>query len=656
MRSSGISRRSSLALATAILALAAFLRFYHLEWAEYKLDEANLSRLALDLARHGQVPWWGIGSSVGIPNGALSAWLLAIPYAVSSNPVVATGFVAALNVLAVAMTWALARRLAGPNAAWVAALLLAAAPWAVLNSRKLWAQDLLPPFVIAYGWTAHLAFVEKKPTWLIGHVLALWACIQLHYSALALAILSAGCVLVFWWRRWPWKVLLISLALGLLLAAPLVYFDTPDFPHARLIVQSVLSRPAAVDASALQMAWLMLTGHDLHSLAGPHEFGAFLSSTWPVTPLFTVSGALMAAAIGWAAWQTVRHWPKVQARSAGLMALAATFPIALFVRHTTPVYPHYFIILYPWPFVLAGMLLAWLIRQRPAWRMAWWGGGLIAVIAAAQVYGSLSILHFVAGRNTPGGYGTPVGLTLRAVRAAEQLARDAGGSIVVYADGDDTRGDETAAVWDVLVDPAFAPRVVNRQQARLRPAAPAAYVFAPGPFAPEGAGRFTYVPLRLNENGYRLTTSPGGSAAGAGGLAPLGPDRWANGIQLLSARAVGDWRLGDVARWELVWRVHSLPPPGADYHWFNHLVNAEGRRVGQQDGVGFPASRWRVGDTLTTWFDLPLAPDARPGLYTMRVGMYTYPDIQNVPVLDAAGHPAADAVQVGPIEIMTKDE
>jgi hypothetical protein len=43
-----------------------------------------------------------------------------------------------------------------------------------------------------------------------------------------------------------------------------------------------------------------------------------------------------------------------------------------------------------------------------------------------QVYGYLSILHFVAGRNTPGGYGTPVGLTLRAVHSAEQIAREMG--------------------------------------------------------------------------------------------------------------------------------------------------------------------------------------------------------------------------------------
>jgi hypothetical protein len=53
-----------------------------------------------------------------------------------------------------------------------------------------------------------------------------------------------------------------------------------------------------------------------------------------------------------------------------------------------------------------------------------------------------------------------------------------------------------------------------------------------------------------------------------------------------------------------------------------------------------------VGDTVVTWFDVPIAPDAAPGMYTMRVGMYTYPDIETVPVIDGSGY-----VKVGPVEV-----
>src|SRR5512136_366459 len=106
--SSRLLNLASCFLPLVIVLLAAGLRFYRLDLVEYKLDEANLSRMALDMAAGQGIPLRGIGSSVGLANGPLSVWLLAIPYAVSRSPIVATGLVAALNVLAVAMTFALA--------------------------------------------------------------------------------------------------------------------------------------------------------------------------------------------------------------------------------------------------------------------------------------------------------------------------------------------------------------------------------------------------------------------------------------------------------------------------------------------------------------------------------------------------------------------
>jgi len=644
-------------LLLAILLLAAGLRFYRLDWVEYKLDEANISRLALNMVRTGRVPIWGLGSSVGIYNGALAEWLLAIPYAVSSSPLVATGFVAALNVLAVAMTFAFTRKVAGPTAGLIAALLFAVAPWAVLNSRKLWAQDFLPPFVIAYLWTAYLAFVEEKPWWLIGHVLALAACIQLHYSALTLVFLMVFLILLFWWRKWLWQVLVVMAAVGVLGFIPFLYLDAttiaPDaitgqahaFPNITRIIQTVLYRKAVVDTTAFQMAWIMVTGNDLHSLAGASEFRNYLSGLWPVAPLFAALGVLVLVALTWALWRAARAWNDAQAKAGFVVAMGMVFPTLLFIWHSTPVFPHYFILLYPWPYVLVAMFIVWLAQHHPRWRVAGWGGALIAVIAVAQIYGYLSIMQFVAGRNTPGGYGTPVGLTLQAVQSAEQMAREMKGSILVLADGDNVDADEVASIWDVLVDPAFAPRAVDRRQAMVYSSAPAAVVYAPGA---SGEGNVTHIPLRRGEGEYSLVQWSGGDVptAKARSVSPIGPDRWANGVQLLAAQLSGDVRAGGKFRWQLTWHVYSPPPPGVDYHWTNQLYDAAGKRVGQMDGVGFPARSWRVGDTVVTWFEVPVAPDAPPGVYTMHVGMYTYPDIKTVPVVDGPGY-----VEVGPVEI-----
>ena len=99
----------------------------------------------------------------------------------SSSPIVATAFIALLNVVAVALCYGLSRKMFAPlgERAWlaalIAALLFAVAPWAVIHSRKVWAQDLLPFFVMLYVWFGYRAFVQRKAWSLIGHGVALAA-------------------------------------------------------------------------------------------------------------------------------------------------------------------------------------------------------------------------------------------------------------------------------------------------------------------------------------------------------------------------------------------------------------------------------------------------------------------------------------------------
>ena len=92
------------------------------------------------------------------------------------------------------------------------------------------------------------------------------------------------------------------------------------------------------------------------------------------------------------------------------------------------------------------------------------------------------------------------------------------------------------------------------------------------------------------------------------------------------------------------------PPPSQEYHWFNHLLGSQGSRWGQADGAGFAAADWRAGDVVLTWFDIDISPDAPPPPYWMRVGMYTYPDVANVQLIDKAGNPAGEFVELGPLD------
>ena len=145
-------RRTELLLAGALLLLAGTLRMGWPAATEFKADEARLYALALDAATGAGLPLRGIGTSIGFPNFPLSVWLYALPLWVWPHPYSAVLFTGALNTLAVAACWWLARRVWGAEAALLTALLYAASPWAIIYSRKLWAQNLLPLFVM--GWAA----------------------------------------------------------------------------------------------------------------------------------------------------------------------------------------------------------------------------------------------------------------------------------------------------------------------------------------------------------------------------------------------------------------------------------------------------------------------------------------------------------------------
>jgi hypothetical protein len=95
--------------------------------------------------------------------------------------------------------------------------------------------------------------------------------------------------------------------------------------------------------------------------------------------------------------------------------------------------------------------------------------------------------------------------------------------------------------------------------------------------------------------------------------------------------------------WTIYWHPGANPDT-ADYHFFNHLLDESGQRIGQQDAAVFAPWQWQAGDTVISFFYLPWQ-EIIPGPLTMRTGVYRYPSLDNVPLMDAAGNPAGDAVE-----------
>jgi 4-amino-4-deoxy-L-arabinose transferase-like glycosyltransferase len=621
-----------------ILGLAAVLRLGWPGLTEFKADEARLLALALDMAELKSFPLRGLGSSVGVPNFPVSVWLFALPLFVSKHPYAATLFVAVLNTAAVYLCYRLTRRYWGEPAALTAALLFAASPWAVIYSRKIWAQDLLPLFVLGYVGSALAAFVDGRRGFLALHIVLLAVVIQIHFSALAFLPLTL-LLLVFFWRRARdgWKEIALGAGAALLTGVPFAIWMLGRSGAGGLsLIADVLSRPASVTADSLRFTWMVLTGADIHALAGPGAFRAYLDSIPNIDGVRWLWGLLVLGGLALALYRR---------RPAGLILAAwLIVPVVFFVRHSTPVFPHYFIIVLPAGYMLAGVMVQSLVEisarrglneTAAGFAMA----GLVTVTALAQAAVWMALLFFVGANDTRGGFGTPLETLLNAAQSAKQaMAARPAPEILVVGEGDDPAIHEFPAVMDVLLRDT-SHRFVDGNAAVLLPGGGAVVLMAPGDLRARAwyAGCATAGACRPVSAGDSAPRGPGApeiaivelpAAVEVEIATPFPEPRLlANGVELLG------WEARPV--WTVIWRVGYLPP-AADYHFFNHALGA------QTDGVGYPSRYWRDGDRVISFFDL----DSAGG--PVRVGMYEYPSITNVPVMDALGNPYSDAVTAQP--------
>ena len=678
-----VSRRTLEIIAvTLVLLLAAYLRLNHLEWTEFKLDEARLSQIAFDMARHGVIPLTGIGSSVGIVNPPLAAWLLAIPYVLSSSPIVATAFIALLNVMAVALCYGLSRRMFASlgDRAWLAALiatlLFAVAPWAVFHSRKVWAQVLLPFFVLLYVWFGYRAFVQRQAWSLIGHGLALAAMIQIHYSALWLIPVSVVWLIVFA-RRVRLAPLIVTALIGTLVFAPFVIADgLRGWPSVTRLVE-MTQQPATIDMTAFHLTQITTTGEEIHSLAGPQEFENYRA----LVPFNDVVSALIGLlAIGGVIVATIdvlaavrqRRWNDRSAASF-LLVTWLLLPVLAQISHRTPLYVHYFLIVLPAPFMLIGYFVTRITlttpaksagpaaalsqaASRPAATRTRDGRGsallammFVLIIAAAQAYQVLTLQQFVASRPTPGGMSVSIGYYEQTVKLAKAAMQSGGAEIVVNAHGSNPKVDEAPAIFDFLLNDVPHRFVDVGQPIALYPALSHIQI----DYAPDGAQPATKSQRELQSQiTLRATESSAAIYRVAGAATPPcevngSPARWANGVSLLSAQ-IDPMKPGEKATLRLCLKIDQLA--AEEYHWTAQLWDKASRRWAQVDDNGYPTQYWRAGDVIIQSLTLDVPADMPAGNYVLRVGQYTWPDVKPVLTIDVAGNPQSDAVEI-PIRI-----
>lgn len=604
-----------------VLVLAGGLRF---GWAGVNSFAGDEARISLDALRmRGELVMAGQQSSVNIPFLPLSVWLYAIPYRLSSDPLLATGFTAALNMGMVIGVWALARRW-NAAAGWLAALFLAASPYAVFYARSIWQPNLLAPLALLWLWLAYAAATRtgRGRTWAVAGCVAVGlSVVQVHFAGAALIV---GTAYLFFRLRWYTTLVPVigGAAFALILALPYVYYITVVDPDVLARFGAVTggdvrySLDSAVNLArlALQWEWGFLGKGDFDTY-GRDLFAPLLAA------LLLVNGGigLLRERFGGRREADAQRHGAILAELALVLLCAA---VLTFVRHTSPVLIHYQLIALPAVALLIGAGVSRVKGEAILMTAA------IALTAAALWTGQIAATLNYTAVNRP-----PNSALSSILRESRDVAQQSAPPMIMFAHGDSAPIDGEVAVFEALLwDQPH--RVVNGTVLLILPPEPTTLIATLAPFQMweelDSAGLARDVrPFARREGALPFMSARYDGVSEPDGFTRVDPLAFADGTTLEGWRV--RW-VGDRFRVSTLWRAGDLLG-GATVQQFHHLRDSaapDGEPLTVSD-VPLALHTWRPGDrviVMADFFDVP------PGGYALDVGHYTLPDLQRIPRAD----------------------
>jgi 4-amino-4-deoxy-L-arabinose transferase-like glycosyltransferase len=663
------ARRLNQVLLALILCLGFALRMLQPTLVEFKRDEATVVRAAQAIAFEGSLPAVGIDSSQGIDNLPLTNYLAALPLLVWSDPVAVVVFTALLNALALVACYFMVRGMFGERIALLSTLLFAVSPWAVLYARKIWPRTM-PLFTIALIAALYWVVVRRRYWALAPACLALAALLGLQLEALAFVPLM-GVVLLLYRDTLRWRPVLAGALIGTLALAPYVLHDSRNGWDNLRGLAAYAGGESILSLDAVRYAFMLIGSKGIEGQAGS-LFPAFRAAVPPLWWLNDLLAVLLVAALGYALHQAFLAPAEARRRTFGLLLLWFAVPIALQLKASSPTQLHYFVMHYPVQYILIAVLLVEGVdRLRAVLGAArgtpWIAGALAGMLILGcgwQVLVTAQLREYMAAHPSTGGYGIPLRYSRQAAQAAVRLAGS--GEVVVL--GPETRPfmTETPTVFAALLFGTLH-RFADVQRTLLFPER-TRVVYLSGPVTETAPASGTMALLRLRtfpstSQGPELRLADGvryhnllWQSADRGEVL-AGMDVWpagrpfANNVVFAAHEMAPEARVGrELVIW-LAWWIRAEPGPG-EYHFTVQMLDETGRLRSQDDQAGFPAATWQTGDLVLSRFALPLSDDITPGVYQVRAGMYTYPEIEAVSVLDSVGQAIDDGVTLGEVRIV----
>ncbi len=393
-RDEPVRARTAIALGMALVAAAA-LRLAWVGDMEYKGDEAYMFHRTQAVGVSEPWPWLGERSGVGLRNPGLSVWAFVAPARVLGlhDPTAVDRIVEVANIAALVLLLVFALRWVpeSEREPWLwATVLMALNPTAIVLSRKIWAQSLLPLFssLVFMAWWFRRRWWAAFLWGLCGALLG-----QVHMSGFFFAAGLALWTALFDRRSVRWTPWLAGTLLGSVTLGPWLYWALGHPEASHRSVANVLGldfwrfwgeRPLALDLG------VSVGPHFKSFLASPQVGGVSTHGVALCYALILASAVVIIVGAAGALWQRRRHWLRLLiGRSSptafGLSAVLVGFG-GLLTLSAVVIYRHYLLVAFVLPFLWIACLA--LLRPRA-------GRRALTVLCVAEAVLAAQFLAYV---------------------------------------------------------------------------------------------------------------------------------------------------------------------------------------------------------------------------------------------------------------------
>jgi len=346
-----------------ILIVGSFLRLYNVgDWMHFGQDEGRDAFVISDIAQNFHVKLLGPAAPNNSPDFHLGPayYYLLVPFywLGGSSPGAGATAIALFSILSIVLVYYLSRTFFGTVAGIVSASMYAVSYLMLYYGRWAWNPNVVPFFILLFFIALYKislsreSFRQEKYLYVLA--LSTGILIQLHGTALMAIPIILVLFFVLYRPRIHWKKYLIALLVFMVSTLPLWIYDiTNNFDNTRGLYRVMTQSESSAQITLgerIQRIGELFSGfwHEsiLHSRLG-----------WLFAGLFVALLIFLSTQFYQGVKNKTKNFPIL------LIMLWILVPLLIFIFYKEAIPMHYFVLLYPVPFIVLGWFVGWLWKQ-----------------------------------------------------------------------------------------------------------------------------------------------------------------------------------------------------------------------------------------------------------------------------------------------------